>query len=78
MGEFEAQHGAVLYLELAAVFVNSPLQVAIDVFYDTSGGHEEGVHESVPVEETRPLSPGPAIAGTIHPLASSSKPAGKT
>ena len=55
----------MLYLELADVFINSPLQVAIDAFYDTSGGHEEGVHESVPVEETRPSSPGLAIAGTI-------------
>ena len=45
MGEFEAQRGAVLYLELADVFINSPLQVAIDAFYDTSCGHEEGVHE---------------------------------
>ena len=56
MGEFEAQHGAVLYLELADVFINSPLQVAIDAFYDMSGGHEEGVHESVPVEETSTIS----------------------
>ena len=52
------------------------LQTAIDAFYDTSGGHGEDVHESVPVEETRPPSPGPAIAGTIHPLASS-KPTAK-
>ena len=49
------------------------LQTAIDSFYDNSG-HDE-VHENVPMEETRPPSPGPAIAGTIHPLAS--KPAGK-
>ena len=51
------------------------LQTAIDAFYDTSGGHEEDIPETLPVEETRPPSPGPAIAGTIHPLAS--KPAGK-
>ena len=49
-------------------------QAAIDAFYDTSGGHED-IHESVPVEETRPPSPGPAVTGTIHPLAS--KPEGK-
>ena len=48
-------------------------QTALDSFYDTSG-HED-IPENVPVEETRPPSPGPAIAGTIHPLAS--KPAGK-
>jgi hypothetical protein len=57
----------------------SLFQTAIDAFYDTGVGHGEeegGIHESVPVEETRPPSPGPAIAGTIHPLAS--KPAGKT
>ena len=41
------------------------MHTANDVFYDTSGGHEEGIHEKVPVEETRPPSPGPAIAGTV-------------
>ena len=49
--------GVVLYLELTDVFINSPLQTAIDALYDTSCGHEEGVHKSVPVEETRPPSP---------------------
>ena len=59
----------------------SLFQTAIDAFYDTGVGHEVqegGIHEGVPVEETRPPSPGPAIAGTIHPLTASSKPAGKT
>ena len=79
MGELRyCTTGVVLYLELADVFINSPLQTAINTFYNTSCGHEEGVHESVPIEETCPPSSGPAIAGTIHPLASSSKPAGKT
>ena len=58
MGELRyCTTGVVLYLELADVFINSPLQVAIDAFYDTSCGHEEGIHESVPAEETRPPSP---------------------
>ena len=40
-----------------------------------SDGHDEDVRESVHVEETHPPSPGPAIAETIHPLAS--KPTAK-
>ena len=70
------QYRVVLYLKLADVFIHL-FQTAIDAFYDVSSGHEEDVHESVPMEEIHPPSPGPAIAGTIHPLASS-KPTVKT
>ena len=54
------------------------MQAAIDAFYDTSGGQEVDLPESVPVEETRPPSPGAAIAGPTHPLASKSPSAPKT
>ena len=70
MGEMRyCTTGVVLYLELPDVFIKySPLQTAIDALYDTSCGHEEGVHESVPIKETHPPSPGPAMSVPVEEM----------